>query len=69
VKEVVKGAKPGTKVRGRPHTAWQDNSKKWTGISLVELVRATEDRSQWQKVVHDAAKIRNAEKGYGLRVE
>jgi len=34
---------------------WQDNIRTWTGLSLVEAVRAAENHSQWRKIVHDAA--------------
>jgi len=60
-KEIVEGTMPGTRVRGRPHTTWQDNIKTLTGLSLVEVVRATEDHSQWKNMVHDAAKTPTAE--------
>jgi len=33
-------------------TTWQ-LIKTWTELSLVEAVRATEDRPQWRKIVHD----------------
>jgi len=54
-KETVEGTTPGARVRGRPHTTWQDNIKTWTGLSLVEAVRVMEDRSHWRKIIHDAA--------------
>jgi len=38
--------------RGRPHTAWMDNIKTWTGLSVVESIRMTEDRDKWRKYVH-----------------
>jgi len=41
-------------------TTWQDNIKTWTGLSLVERLSATEDRSQWKKIVHVAARPRTA---------
>jgi len=44
-KEVIESTMTGTRVRERPHTTWQDNIKTWTGLSLVEEVRATEDHS------------------------
>jgi len=42
-------------------TTWQDNIKTWTGLSLAEAVRATEDCVQWRKIVHDAAKPRTTD--------
>ena len=41
--------------RGRPHSAWMDNIKTWTGLSVEESVRMTEDREKWRKCVHDVA--------------
>jgi len=41
--------------RGRPHSAWMDNIKTWTGLSVEESVRMTEDREKWRKYVHDVA--------------
>jgi len=34
---------PGARRRGRPCTAWMDNIKTWTGLSLEESVRMTEE--------------------------
>ena len=35
---------PGARRRGRPRTAWIDNIKSWTGLSVEESIRMTEDR-------------------------
>jgi len=32
--------------------AWMDNIKKWTGLSMEESIRMTEDRDKWRKYVH-----------------
>ena len=32
--------------RGRPRTAWMDNIKTWTGLSVEESARMTEDRDK-----------------------
>lgn len=58
-KEVIEGTMSGTRVRGRH--AVQDNIETWTGLSLVEAVRA--DHSQCRKIVHDAAKPCTSEEG------
>ena len=34
---------PGALSRGRPRTAWMDNIKTWTGLSMEESIRMTED--------------------------
>jgi len=39
-------------------TAWVDNIKTWTGLSVEESVRMTEDRDKWRKYVHDVANPR-----------
>ena len=38
-KEIMQGTMPGARRRGRPRTAWMDNIKTWTGLSVEELVR------------------------------
>ena len=39
----MQGTVPGSRRRGRPRTAWMDNIKTWTGLSVEESVRMTED--------------------------
>jgi len=39
-------------------TAWMDNIKTWTGLSVEESVRMTEDRDKWRKYVHGVANTR-----------
>jgi len=50
-KEIMQGTMPGARRRGRPRTAWMDNIKSWTGLSLEESIRMTEDRDKWRKYV------------------
>ena len=57
-KELMQGTMPGARRRGRPRTAWMDNIKTWTGLSLEESIRMTEDRDKWRKYVHDVANPR-----------
>jgi len=40
--EIMQGTVPGACRRGRPHTAWMDNSNTWTGLSMEESIRMTE---------------------------
>ena len=56
-KEIMQGTMPGARRRGRPRTAWMDNIKTWTGLS-VESIRMTEDRDKWRKYVHGVANPR-----------
>ena len=57
-KEIMQGTMPGARRRGRPHTAWMDNIKTWTGLSVGESVRMTEDTDKWRKYVHGVANRR-----------
>ena len=57
-KEIMQGTMPGARRRGRPRTAWMDNIKTWTGLSVKESIRMTEDRDKWRKYVHGVANPR-----------
>ena len=57
-KEIIQGTMPGARRRGRPRTVWMDNIKTWTGLSVEESVRMTEDRDKWRKYVHGLAEPR-----------
>ena len=57
-KEIMQGTMPGAHRRGRPRTAWMDNVKTWTGLSVEESIRMTEDRDKWRKYVHGVANRR-----------
>jgi len=57
-KEIMQGTMPGACRRGRPRMAWMDNIKTWTGLSVEESVRMTEDRDRWRKCVHGVANPR-----------
>jgi len=37
--------------QGRLRTAWMDYIKTWTGLSVEESIRMTEDRDKWRKYV------------------
>ena len=57
-KEIMQGTMPGARRRGRPRTAWMDNIKTWTGLSVEESFRMTEDRDKWKKYVRGVANPR-----------
>ena len=42
----------------RPRTAWMDNIKTWTGLSVEESIRMTEDMDKPRKYVHGVANRR-----------
>jgi len=50
-KEIMQGTMPGARRRGRP--IW--TTKTWTGLSVEESIRMTEDRDKWRKYVHGVA--------------
>ena len=54
-KEIMHGTMPGARRRGRPRTAWMDNIKTWTGLSVEKSIRMTEDMDKWRKYVHGVA--------------
>ena len=58
-KVIMQGTMPGNRKRGRPRTNWLGNIKDWTGLTMEELIRLTEDRRRWRNIVHDAADPRN----------
>ena len=45
----------GARRRGRPRV---DNLKTWTGLSMKESIRMTEDSDKWRKYVHGVANPR-----------
>ena len=57
-KEIMEGTMPDARRRGRPLTAWMDNIKTWTGLSVEESIRMTENRDKWRKYVHGVANPR-----------
>jgi len=57
-KEIIQGTMPGARRRGRPRTAWVDNIKTWTGLSVEESMEMTEDRDKWRKYVYGVASPR-----------
>ena len=42
-KEIMQGTMPGARRRGRPRTAWMDNTKTSTGLHVEESIRMTEE--------------------------
>jgi len=58
-KEIMHGTMLGERMRGRPCMVWMDNIKTWTGLSVEESIRMTEDRDKWRKYVHGVANSHN----------
>ena len=59
-KEVVQGTMPGARRRGRPRTAWMDNIKSWTGLSVEKSIRITEINGGSTSVVLPTIGLRTA---------
>jgi len=57
-KKIMQGTMSGARRRGRPRTAWMNNIKTWTGLSVEESIRMTENRDKWRKYVHGVANPR-----------
>ena len=57
-KEIMQGTVPGARRRGMPRTAWMDNIKTWTLLSVEESIRMTEYRDKWRKYDHGVANPR-----------
>ena len=57
-KDIMPGTMPGARRRGRPRTAWMDNTKTWTGLLVEESIRMTQDRDTWRKYTHGVANSR-----------
>jgi len=54
-KEIMQATMPGARRRGRTRTAWMGNIKTWTGLSVEESIRMTEDKDKLRKYVHGVA--------------
>jgi len=59
-KEIMQATMPGARRRRRTLTAWMDNIKTWTGLSVEESIRMTEDRDKWRKYVRPTLGSRTA---------
>jgi len=59
----MQGTMPGARRRGRPRTAWMDDIKTWTGLSMEESVRMTKDRDKCRNYVHGVANPRIEPRG------
>jgi len=60
---IMQGTMSGARRRRRPRTAWMDNIKTWTGLSVEESVRISEDRDKWRKYVHGRKYDQRSDRG------
>jgi len=65
-KELMEGTMPGVRRRGRPHTAWMDNIKTWTGLPLEESIRMTEINGESTSIVWPTLGSRTAKEQNGF---
>jgi len=54
VKELIQGCAPGNRSRGRQRRHWTDNIIEWTGLTITEAARSTEDRDRWRGILRAA---------------
>ena len=50
-KTIMQGTVQGGRKRGRQRKRWEDNIREWTGMTLGETLRKTENREGWRKLV------------------
>ena len=56
---LMQGAVPGVRKQGRPKMQWMDDVEKWAKMSFEKLLKETEDRWRWCRLVHEATNPRN----------
>ena len=55
----MQGAVPGARKQGRPKMRWIDNMEKWAKMLFEKLLRETEDRWRWHRLVLETTNPRN----------
>jgi len=53
-KELIQGCAPGNRSRGRQRRRWTDDIIEWTGLTITEAARLTEDRDHWRGILRAA---------------
>jgi len=54
-KDVVVGAVPGSRSKGRPRRRWVQDVEDWLKMTINDAAKLTGERSTWRKEVHRAA--------------
>ena len=54
-KTILQGTVQGGRRRGRQKKRWEDNICEWTGLTLTEALRASEDRERWRWIAHESS--------------
>ena len=52
---IMHGHVPRNRARGRPQRKWTDDIVRWTGLRVVEAVRASSSRCRWRDISHQSA--------------
>jgi hypothetical protein len=50
-KTTLQGTVQGGRKRGRQKRRWEDNMPEWTGLSVNDSLRKTENPEEWRKLV------------------
>ena len=53
-KELIQGCAPANRSRGRQRSRWTDDVIEWTGLTISEAARSTEDRDRWRGILRAA---------------
>jgi len=56
--EIMQGTMPGARRRGRPRTAWMDNIKTWTGLSVVRPTLGSRTAKKQNRTIDTQHQIR-----------
>ena len=56
VKTVIQGKVPGKRRRGRPRASYGNNITKWMGKTMSEVIRETQERDRWRRLVREASR-------------
>jgi len=58
----MQGTVPGVRKQRRPKMRWMDDMKKWAKMSFERLLKNTEDRWKWRRLIHEASNPWNEDK-------
>ena len=50
-KDIIIGTLSDKRTRGRSKTSWMNNITAWIGLTLNDILRKTEERSEWRVVI------------------
>jgi len=51
---LIQGCAPGNRSRDRQRRRWTDDIIEWTGLTITEAARSTEDRNRWRGILRAA---------------